>query len=107
MAILELSVLSVDEVPGSNDTNSHVVDSVLGDGSVQNGDGEVGTPERSLAVEADISGHGHIETSESTGNTGVLTSPIRDDEALETELGLEDLVQEVRVLALNLVSRVR
>jgi hypothetical protein len=34
----------------------------------------------------------------------VLTRPIRDDEALESEFRFEDLVQEVRVLALESVS---
>jgi hypothetical protein len=97
-------IFSVDKVPCCDDADGHIIKSVLGDGSVQNGDCEVGSPERGTAVEADVTRHGHIQASEGTRYTRVLTRPVRNDEALESEFRFEDLVQEVRVLALKLIS---
>lgn len=64
--IFDLVALSVDEVPRCDDTDSHVIDSVLRNGAIQYGDGEVGTPEGSSAVEANVSRHGHVKACKST-----------------------------------------
>lgn len=75
-SVLDLVVFSVDKVPGSDDTDSHVIDSVLRNGSVQYGDCEVGSPEGGTAVEADVTRHGHIEASKGTRYTRVLSTAV-------------------------------
>lgn len=88
----------VGEVVGGHDTGSHVVNSPDGKRSVENGHGHVSSKVGVSRVEGDISGHGHVKTGESRGNTRVLGRPVGHDQSLEVEFVLELLrvSQEIR-----------
>lgn len=86
------------EVSG-HDTGGSIVDTPLRNGAVDDSKSQVGTPEGGTGAEDGVTRHGHIQTSQGGANTGVLGLPIAHDEALEAEFALEDVVQEVGVLA--------
>ena len=83
----------------SHDTHNHVVHSVGGNGAVEDGEGQVGTPVAETGVEHGVTGHGHVEAGNSSGGTGVLGLPIAHDETLETVFVLEETVESLGVLA--------
>lgn len=83
----------------SHDTHNHVVHSVGGNGAVEDGDGQVGTPVAETSVEHGVTGHGHVEAGNSSGGTRVLGLPIAHDETLETVFVLEETVESLGVLA--------
>lgn len=79
-------------VPGGYDTSSHVVEPGLRQSTVGDGLGEVSGPEVRV-------GHGSVKASLGRGDTSVLSAPVRDDEALEAELSLQETVEGLGVLA--------
>lgn len=95
-------VLAEPEV-GGHDAHDHVIDAVGGDGAVVDGFGEVlaevGSLGPELTVDGESTGHGHVHAALCGGNTTVSGTPIGHDVALEAQLGLEEVVEEVGVLA--------
>lgn len=47
----------------------------------------------------ELTRHGHVHSRKDRGNATVLGEPVRHDEALETQLVLQDSVLQPRVLA--------
>lgn len=66
--ILDLVLVTANVVPRGDNADSHVVDTPLWDGAVEDSDGQVGTPVRGHGVEGHITGHGHVETGKSGGH---------------------------------------
>lgn len=58
--IVDLVVLTLDIVPGCNDTNGHVIQTPLWDGTVEDGNGQVGSPVALAGVEGSVTRHGHV-----------------------------------------------
>ena len=115
-SVWNLVLVTSNVVPCCHNTDTHVVEAELWDGSVEDSDGQVGPPERVSTVEALVSGHSHIkaflrsalaapgwlwmvQTCKGTADTTVLSTPVTHDETLETELGFEELVENLTVLA--------
>ena len=92
-------LVEADEVVGGHDTDSRIVETPLGNGTVEDGDGQVGSPEGLAGVEVGVTRHSHVQASKGGRHTRVLSIPIRHDESLEAKLTLQDVVLEVRVLA--------
>lgn len=83
----------------SHDTHGHIVNTVLGNGAIDDSNSQVGTPVAETGVEDGVTRHGHIETGESSADTRVLGLPIAHDEALEAVLVLEETVESLGVAA--------
>lgn len=82
--------------------NASIVQSPLRHGSVDNSNGHVGAEESTAGVIKflnRVSWHAHIQTSKNGRDTGVSAVPIRNNEALEAELILQEMIQDVAVLA--------
>lgn len=97
------TLVLAEKVVRGEDTLDHVVDTSLRNGAVLDSLGEVATEVGRNAVEERLpvpgTGHGHVKTRLNRGNTTVGAHPVGHDVALEAELGLQDAVQGLGVLA--------
>lgn len=73
--------------------SGHIIQTRLRNTAVGDGFSEVGAPER-LAI-----GHCHIKTGLGCCHTRVLRIPIRHDEPIKAEFGLEESIEGLAVLA--------
>ena len=90
-------LVSSDVVKGSHDTRAHVVKPPLWKSAIENSNGQIRAEEGVAGVESRVARHGHVKSGQSGGHTSMLGAPITHDEALETKLSLQKVVQGVRV----------
>ena len=86
-------------VEGRHDTDRHVVNTPFGNSAVQYTNSQVGTEVRHTVSKGNITGHRHVQTSERRFDTAVMRLPVGHNKTLEAKLVLEQLVQEMTVLA--------
>lgn len=96
----EGGVILADGVPGGENAESHVIESLLRDVAGLDSGGQVGSPEEALRGLVVVSaGHGHVETSDGALHGGVVRSPVGHDETLVVQLILQEAVQDLVVFA--------
>ena len=69
-------VIGVDKVPASKNTDNHVIQAPLRDRAVEHGNCEVRTEVAVTVTEADVTSHGHVQTSEHSRHTSGSCLPI-------------------------------
>ncbi|KAF4506766.1 hypothetical protein G6O67_006815 [Ophiocordyceps sinensis] len=87
-------------VPRGHDARRHVVEPVHGHGAVEHGARQLAHPVRG-ADKGDlrVARHVHVEAGQGRGHAGHVPEPVRHDEALQSELVLDEAVDEEGVLA--------
>ncbi|KAI3483603.1 hypothetical protein L1887_53519 [Cichorium endivia] len=98
---LRVSLVLAEQEPTGKNARGHVVQTRGCDRTVVDSSSKVAAPERAFLKTAaeHVTRHGHVETGVGRSDTGVLGTPVGHDVAGELQLGLETVVEQLRVLA--------